>query len=111
MIDNILDGDDGIGTLGHGSAGGDTHRLACRKRARRGAARGDPLDDGKPPRRVRARERWQVGDGTYVCREHAPERRRQRYGLGRKGPDARKDLPKRFLDREQGCHGRRILGA
>ena len=60
MIDNILDGDDGIGPFGHHATRGDRHRLARLERARRGNARRDPGRHGKRPGRIRGTQREPV---------------------------------------------------
>jgi len=80
MFDNVLDGDDGVGSVGHDTAGCDRHRFPGREGARRRHARSDAGDDRQAARRIRraygepvhrrARERRQVDDGTCVLGEH-----------------------------------------
>jgi hypothetical protein len=82
-IDNVLEGDDGIGSLGHHSTCGYAHRLSGFERTRRRRARGDPVNDRQPSRRVaraqretvhrRAVERRQVDCRDRVIGEHSPE--------------------------------------
>ncbi len=72
MLDNILDGDDGVRSVGHDAAGRDRHRLAGSERTRGRTAGGDLLHHGQRPRHVGgadgeavhrgARERRQVDD-------------------------------------------------
>ena len=49
IFDNILEGDDGIGSLRHDSAGGDAHRLSSLERTRRRAC---PQGSGERPAAV-----------------------------------------------------------
>ena len=51
-LDNVLDGDDGIGALGHDTAGRDRHRLTSSEGALRRAAGGDVRDDRQPAGKV-----------------------------------------------------------
>src|SRR5262249_14984216 len=60
IVDNILDGDDDIGALRNGSAGGDSHRLARAQRPIRRAPGGDPRDNWQPARDVRRANREAV---------------------------------------------------
>ena len=76
MIDNILDGDDGIGALGHDAARRDSHRLPDRERTIGRPAGCDPEDDRQRGGRVsradgesvhrRAREGRQVDASDCV---------------------------------------------
>ena len=92
-MDNILEGDDGVGAVGDDTAGRDLHRLAGRERARRRTAGGDPLDDRQRPGQVRganreavhrrARKRRQVDDGARRLRRDAARRVPDGHVLGR----------------------------
>jgi len=101
MMDNILDGDDGIGARGDDAAGRDAHRLARTERPRRGSAGGDVFDDGKASRQVRcthresvhrrALERRQVDERASVFAEHAAGGLGDRHRLQRQRPDSLQD--------------------
>jgi hypothetical protein len=94
-VDNILEGEDGVGSFGDDAAGRDLHRLALHECTRRWTACGDPLNHGQRAGQVgsvhgepvhrRARERGQVDeradglgrdaahrfpDGHVLCAEH-----------------------------------------
>ena len=111
MLDNILDGDDGVGALGNDAAGRDRHRLAGRERALCGPPGGDLRDDGQRPGRVgranreavhrRARERRQVDNRARRLGEHAPPAATSGTRLRRQRPHALEDLRQRLLDRQQ----------
>ena len=83
MLDNVLDGDDGVGSLRHHAARGNRHRLACIQRTRGRDPGGNARDDGEPAGRVRrpygetvhrrARERRQV-DRSRSRRRRDPAR-------------------------------------
>ena len=85
ILDNILDRDDGVCTLGNDTSGRDAHGLTRCERARRGHPGGDPGNDGEPAGRVfgpqreavhgGARKRRQVDDRTRVFRENSSRRR------------------------------------
>ena len=121
MLDNILDGDDGIGTFGNDAARRDRHRLAGLERARRGQSCSDPSDDRQRAGRVgrangeavhrRARERRQVDRRTSILGEHASGGRAERHRLRRQAAGPRENRRERLFDREQARQGRRILGA
>ena len=92
MLDNVLDGDDGIRAVGDDAAGRDGHRLARAECARSRPPGGDVLDDGQRSGHVgdandesvhrRARERRQVDDGADVLRRHAAGGTLDRHDLG-----------------------------
>ena len=121
MLDNVLDGDDGIGSFGNDAARRDRHRLAGLERARRGQSCSDPSDNRQRAGRVgrangeavhrRARERRQVDRRTSILGEHASGGRAERHRLRRQAADPRENRRERLFDREQARQGRRILGA
>jgi hypothetical protein len=57
MFDNILDGDDGIGALGHDASRRDRHCLARPEHTGGGTPRSDPTDHAERSRRVRGPHR------------------------------------------------------
>jgi hypothetical protein len=69
ILDNILDGDDGIGSFRNDAAGRDAHCFTRAKRARSRAAGRDPLDDGKAPRQIFRTHRETVHRGTFERRQ------------------------------------------
>jgi hypothetical protein len=119
-LDNILDGDDGIGAVGHDAARRDLHRLAGGERAHGRPAGCDAVRDRQGSRRVDhakrepvhrgARKRRQVDGGARVLGEHATGCRRDGHGLRRQRANVREHPRQRLLDREQSGHRRRILG-
>jgi hypothetical protein len=109
-LDNILDGDDGVGTAGHDTTSGDRHRLAGAEVARRGLAGGDLADhrqragkvdatNGVPVHRG-APERRQVDDCAHGLRRDARERLPHGHVLGRQGMRAGEHERLRLLERE-----------
>ena len=97
MLDNILDGDDGVRAVGDDASGRDRHRLAGSERTLGRPARRDVRDDRQAsgqvarPHRVsvhrRARERRQVDGGARILRGDASGRRSESDAFGRE--DAR----------------------
>src|SRR5438874_9003684 len=59
-LDNILDGDDGIGAVRDDTAGGDCHRLTRAERAVRGSTCRYAIDDRQPTRRILCADRKPV---------------------------------------------------
>jgi glycosyltransferase involved in cell wall biosynthesis len=118
MLDNILDGDDGIRSVGHDSSCRDPHRLPRLQRARSRATRGDAEDDrqraGRVPRTHRepvhrgARKRGQIDECVRGFAEHAPGRLLQRDALRPERLRALEDEALRLLDRQELGHDRRI---
>ena len=105
---DVLDGNDGIGPLGDGAAGGDRHGAAGRQRARRRRAGGDPEHDRELPRRLlRAdrvavhcggRKRRQVDGGAGGLRHHTAQRGPDRDAFAAQRLDAVEDCRERFLE-------------
>ena len=89
-MDNILEGEDGIGAVGDDTAGRDLHRLAGLERARRRAAGGDPLDHRERPGQVSGPNREAVHGGARERRQVDESAR----GLGR---DAARRVPDSHL--------------
>jgi hypothetical protein len=93
MLDNILDGDDGVGILGNDAAGRDRHRLARCERAPCGPPRGDLRHDGQRAGEVsstngeavhrRAAERGQVDKRLRSLRRDAARGLLDRHSLTR----------------------------
>ena len=81
MFDNILDGDDGISSVGNHPAGRYRHRLAGPQLPRRGPPRRNPRHDRQHARRV------QGADGVAVHRR-ARERRQVHERRRGRGQDA-----------------------
>ena len=118
IIDNILEGDDGIRALRDDAAGGDPHRLTGLQRLRRRPARGDPKDHRQHPRRVRrahgepvhraARERRQVDHRARRLGEHAARRPLERDRLRRQRRGALEHEALGFLESQELGHDRRI---
>ena len=116
MFDNILEGDDGIGPLGHSGAGRDSHRLAWLERARRWSAGRDPVHDGELSGSIgraqgktvhrRAVEWREINGRGRVFDQNAAERRFDVDGLCGQGLYPLQHEPERLLDRNQ-TSGRR----
>jgi hypothetical protein len=108
MFDNILDGDDGIGSVGERAAGRDRHRLARAKLAGGRPPGGNACDNGKPTRSVgcangeavhcRRVERREVDLAHGLFGQHAPGGLRQRDALYGQAADALEDPALRLLD-------------
>ena len=109
----VLLDDDGIGALGQGAAGEDTHRLARLHGAVVRGPGGRPADHRKAHGHARHIGRahrvavhggdvlgWLGDPGGHVLGEHPAERLGQTHGLGRQGPERRRDAGQRFLDGE-----------
>jgi len=110
ILDNILDGDDGIRARGDDGAGRDLDRLAGteleqgRPASRRAAGDGERAGhvggaNGEAVHR-RARERRQVDSCTRTGRRHSPVRRGERNELGLGRRHAREHEHLRLLDGE-----------
>jgi glycosyltransferase involved in cell wall biosynthesis len=118
MLDNILEGDDGIRSVGYDPSCGDSHRLPGLKRARRRMPRGDAEGDGQRAGRVSradgepvhggARKRWQIDGRVRGRGEHAPGGVLQRNGLRLKRLHALENEALGLLDRQKLGHDRRI---
>jgi dolichol-phosphate mannosyltransferase len=118
MVDNILDGDDGIGPLGNNASGRDRHRLTRTELPRRGSTRRNAEDNRQLARRVGdpdrepvhrgARERGQVDEPSRSLGEHSSTGRLERNLLGRKRLNALEDKPLRLVNRRKLGHDRRI---
>ena len=110
-LDNILEGDDGIGSVGNDSARRDRHRLAGPELARGGSAGRDPLNDGQPARSVLRAQREPVHCGAGKRRkidgrhgrlgQDAPTGHLQRYRLELEGPNPLQDQALGLVDRQQ----------
>jgi hypothetical protein len=113
-VDNILDGNDGVGARRHGRAGRDSHRLAATESTRRGPTGRDPKHDRQFARRVlrahgeavhrRAVERRQVDRRDRGLGQHAPPSLVQRDALGGERAHPLEHEPQRLLHREQFGH-------
>ena len=109
MIDNILDGDDGIGAVRDDGAGGDRRRLPGPQFTSRRPPGRDPLDDREDRGRVdraereavhrRAREGRQVDRGDRALRQHASGGLLERHALARERLCAGEDALERLVDR------------
>ena len=116
MIDNILDGDDGIRTLGNDPAGRDRHRFPDRKCTRRRSTGGNAGDDGQCSRNVlgtnreavhrRARKRREIDCRASRVGEHAAGSELEGNPLGRQRPHALEHEPLRFVHRQELGHDR-----
>ncbi len=115
-LDNILNGDDGIGPVRNDAAGRDRHRLSGLEPALRRAAGRDPSDDGKRAGRVRrpdcepvhrrARKRRKVDEGLDRLGDDPPRGFLDRNLVGRQRLDTLQDPRQRIVDRKQFIHGR-----
>ena len=114
MIDNILERDDGISSVGDDASSRDPHRLARLEAALRRASRSDPETHGQRPRGVlgaqrepvhrRAVERRQVDRGRCRFRQHAADCSFDRHRLVRKPNDALEHELLRLFDRHEISH-------
>ena len=86
-LDNILDGDDGVGALRHHAARRDRHRLAGAERTRRGPARRDLTDEAKRAGNICRPHREAVHGGARKRREVDERVRRLRGHSSRRVPD------------------------
>jgi glycosyltransferase involved in cell wall biosynthesis len=115
---NILEGDDGIGSLGDDAAGRDSHRLTRLQDTRRRQAGRDAEDHRQPPGRVRspkgeavhcgARKRRQIDYGGGLRDEHASGGSIERHALRREALYALEDEALGLLDRQELGHDHRI---
>jgi glycosyltransferase involved in cell wall biosynthesis len=118
MLDNILEGDDGIRSVGNDPSCGDSHRVPGLKGARRRMPRGDPEGDGQRAGGVRRADREPVHGGARKRRQidgcvrrlgkDAPGGLLERDVLRPKRLHALEDEALGFLDRQELGHDRRI---
>ena len=119
--DNLLDRHDRVGSLGHGAAGRDLHRLSRRERPVGRQSGGDPEHDRQAARKIggtdceavhrRARERRQIDARGDILGEHPARRSGDRDALRVERPSPGEHARKGLVDGEQRRHRTHTLTA